>query len=375
MPDEIAFLDLGLQIAREREAIGSAVDRVLASGVLMNGVELGELEGELAEWHGGSELEVAGVASGTAAIGILLRAAEIGVGDEVIVPAFTCPATWFAVADTGAKPVAVDVELESRLIDPDRISAAVTERTKAVLAVHLYGQCCRMDALRLVCDRHGLRLFVDGAQSIGTRSAGSRASALGDGAALSFYPTKNLGALDDAGAVLTSDGELAGRVRALREYGRDGSGRYRWRGTNARMGEIQAAVLRFRLEMLEGDNARREELAKRYLEGLSGVEEFGVMLPCKATAASVWHLFVISAPGREKLRERLKAEGIGTAVHYPVSYGDMECFGDAGRGDHVGARRLAAEVVSLPLHPRLTDGEVDRVCGVVCEQVRELSSV
>ncbi|MEM8955909.1 MAG: DegT/DnrJ/EryC1/StrS family aminotransferase, partial [Verrucomicrobiota bacterium] len=373
MPDDITFLDLGLQIAQEREAIGIAIDRVLESGVLMNGVELGEFERELAEWHGGDEVEVVGVASGTSAIGLLMRAAGIGAGDEVIVPAFSCPATWFGVADAGAVPVAVDVEFGSRLIDPERVSAAVTDRTRAVLAVHLYGQCCAMDSLRAVCVRHGLRLFVDGAQSIGIRSGGSRVAALGDGAAVSFYPTKNLGALDDAGAVLTCDAALAERVRSLREYGRDGAGCYRLKGTNGRMGEMQAAVLRFRLGTLEEGNARRETLARRYLEGLAGLEEFGVSLPGNESA-SVWHLFVMSIAGREKLRERLKTEGIGTAVHYPVSMEDMECFRDVGGGDCEWARRLADEVVSLPLHPRLAVGDLERICDVVWEEVRKLSA-
>ncbi len=374
MARKIPFLDLTRQIAAERREIDEAFDRVLRRGQLLQGPELAELERELAEWNGVAH--AVGVASGCDAIALLLKAAGIGAGDEVVVPAFTCPATWMGICQTGARPVPAEVGSRTGLLDPQSAAKACTPATRAILAVHLYGAPCVIGALRAVCDDKNLPLFIDAAQSIGAIWEGSRAAALADGAAFSFYPTKNLGALDDAGAVLTPHPALAETVRSLRNYGKDAGGAHVRQGANARMGELQAAVLRLRLKKVEAGNHRRRHLAEIYLQELEGTAGLG--LP-PADPASVWHLFavrILPARDRDEIALVLREQGIGTAVHYREAFHHCPAFQSAERvpAAYPHADAWARTVLSLPLHPLLTNDEVRHISSRLTEALRRSES-
>ncbi len=355
----LPFLDLSRQIVAERPEIDMAIDRVLRSGQVLLGPELEAFEREFAAWN---EVEHAvGVSSGCDAIALLLRAAGIGPGDEVIVPAFTCPATWMGVCQTGARPVPAEVNARTGLLDPLSAQAAITPATRAILAVHLYGAACPLPALAQLCRERGLWLFIDAAQSTGLAIGGRRSTALGDGAAFSFYPTKNLAALDDAGAVVTPHPHLAEAVRSLRNYGKDAAGLHQGTGINARMGELQAALLRMRLPKVDHTNRRRQELAKLYLEQLADVP--GLQLPPWETEA-VWHLFAVRIQEprpREQVAAALARHGIGTAVHYREAFHTSPAFRE-GAIRYPQAERWAATVLSLPLHPWLEETEGRAVC-------------
>jgi dTDP-4-amino-4,6-dideoxygalactose transaminase len=364
MSRHVPFLDLQRQIAEQREVLDAAFDRVLRSGQVLLGEELASFEREFAAWNGVPH--AVGVSSGCDAIALLLLAAGIGRGDEVIVPAFTCPATWMGVCQAGATPVPAEVDPTTALLDPAAAEAAVTPATRAILAVHLYGTVCPLEPLRAICRRHGLRLFIDAAQSTGATWEGSRAAALADGAAFSFYPTKNLGALDDAGCVVTPHGELAEAARSLRNYGKDAAGLHQRRGINARMGELQSAVLRARLRWVDGWNQRRVQLAGFYLRRLRDLP--GLLLPPDSPGA-VRHLFAIRlAPpmARDRLAADLRNHGVGTAVHYRETFATSPAFRDdpatATRGPFPTAETFASTVLSLPLHPGLREDEADYVC-------------
>jgi dTDP-3-amino-3,4,6-trideoxy-alpha-D-glucose transaminase len=314
-PAPIPFLDLAAENAALRSEIDLAIARVLDSGQLQLGRELTAFERELAEYNGVAH--AVGVASGLAALKLMLQAFGIGPGDEVIVPAHTFIATWLAVSHVGARPVPVEPNPGTRNLDTNRLKEAVTERTRAVLAVHLYGVPCDMDALNDFCKERGLRLLVDAAHSCGASWNMSRSACLGDAAAFSFYPTKNLGSLGDAGAVVTRESRRAERVRLLRNYGMKDRYHHELKGENARMEELHAAVLRAKLRHLEDGNARRRKLAEAYREALEGVHAIALQeVPPRATP--VWHLFTVCVSQRDRVAACLDTDGIGTAVHYPV---------------------------------------------------------
>ena len=292
----IPFLDLRATYLDLRQEIDEAVARVLDSGWYLLGDELTAFEREYATYVGSKHC--IGMANGLEAMHLVLRAKGIGPGDEVIVPSNTYIATWLAVTHAGATPVPVEPDERTYNLDPARIEAAITPRTKAILPVHLYGQPADMDPICAVAQQYGLFVLEDAAQCQGARYKGRRVGALGDATAWSFYPTKNLGALGDAGAVTTDDDDLADRVRVLRNYG----SRVRYvaevQGFNSRLDEIQAAVLRVKLRHLDDWNARRSQIATRYLAELATTD---LLLPCVPNwAEPVWHLFVIRSPRREE---------------------------------------------------------------------------
>ncbi|NLU50227.1 MAG: DegT/DnrJ/EryC1/StrS family aminotransferase, partial [Syntrophomonadaceae bacterium] len=286
------------------------------------------------------------------------RAAGIGPGNEVIVPANTYIATWLAVTYAGATPVPVEPDERTYNIDPRRIEHAITERTRAIIAVHLYGQPADMDAIAELAQKRGLLLIEDAAQAHGARYKGKRVGSLGDAAGFSFYPGKNLGAFGDAGCVTTNDKELAERVRALRNYGSRVKYVNDYRGFNSRLDELQAAFLRVKLKYLDEWNAKRREIAYYYRQHLSAVKCTLPFVP--EWAEPVWHLFVIKSDERQDLQNILARRGIGTLIHYPIPPHLQSAYTDLGYrlGDFPITERLAHQVLSLPLWPQLTDGQM-----------------
>jgi dTDP-4-amino-4,6-dideoxygalactose transaminase len=309
-----------------------------------------------------------GVASGTDAITIALEAVGVGEGDEVITVANTCVPTVAGIEATGATAVLVDVDPMTYTLDPTRLDAARTERTRAVVPVHLYGQCADMDPILAFAQQHGLKVIEDAAQAHGAMYAGKRAGTLGDAAAFSFYPTKNLGAFGDAGAVVTSDSALAERARLLRNYGEHERYESVLPGRNSRLDALQAAILSTKLPYVEAWTGRRRAIASHYLESLA---ESGLGLPVEAEARlHVYHLFVVTAPNRDLFRQALQEEGVNTLVHYPSAVHQQAAYRHlaSSGGDLAESERLAREVVSLPLFPELADSEAEAVVEAALKQ-------
>ncbi|MFB0632672.1 DegT/DnrJ/EryC1/StrS family aminotransferase [Streptomyces sp. AB3(2024)] len=344
-----------------QEELDAAVLRVTRSGRYLLGPELESFEEEFARYCENGHC--VGVGSGLDALELTLRALGIGEGDEVIVPGHTFVATWLAVSATGARPVPVDPEPGSCLIDPDRIAAAITDRTRAVMPVHTYGHPVDLDAVEAVTAPRGIAVVEDAAQAHGARYRGRRIGSR-YAAAFSFYPGKNLGALGDGGAVVTSDPALAERIRLLRNYGAREKYRHEVRGTNSRLDEVQAAALRVKLPRLDAWNARRREIAARYGEGLAGLP--GLTVPSVAPwAEPVWHQYVLRTPRREELRTALTDAGVENLIHYPVAVHRSDAYAGTGTGPLPHSERLAAEVLSLPMGPQLTAKDVETVITAV----------
>jgi dTDP-4-amino-4,6-dideoxygalactose transaminase len=307
-----------------------------------------------------------GVANGLDALVLILRAYGIGRGDEVIVPANTYIATWLAVSYVGAKLVPVEPDPMTFNIDPERIEDAITPKTRALVAVHLYGQPGEMQQIGKICRRYGIRVIEDAAQAHGATYSGSRTGNLADAAGFSFYPGKNLGAFGDGGAVVTNDGELAERVQVLRNYGSRRKYYNEVKGVNSRLDALQAAFLRVKLKYLDEWNKRRRSIAHRYLEALSGIAD--LQLPALAAETEpAWHLFVIHHPERDRLQQRLQETGIGTLIHYPVPPHLSEAYAEAGfrRGDFPITESLAQTTLSLPIGPHLGGANVSSVISAV----------
>ncbi|HEX8501576.1 MAG TPA: DegT/DnrJ/EryC1/StrS family aminotransferase [Pyrinomonadaceae bacterium] len=357
---KIPFLDLRAPHAELRDELEAAARRVMESGWFILGPECEAFEAEFAAYCGARHC--VGVGNGLEALHLILRAMGIGPGDEVIVPSNTYIATWLAVSYAGATPVPVEPDPLTHNLDPARVEGAVTPRTRAVMPVHLYGQAADMGAINEIAARRGLRVVEDAAQAHGALHRGRRAGALADAAGFSFYPGKNLGALGDAGAVVTDDGELADRVRLLRNYGSRVKYENEERGYNSRLDELQAALLRAKLTRLDEWNERRRRVAESYLQQLEGVA--GLVLPAVPEWADpVWHLFVVRSGARARLQAHLSEAGVGTLIHYPVPPHLQPAYADAGHraGDFPVAERLAEEVLSLPMGPHLSAEEVEYV--------------
>ena len=360
----IPFLDLKAAHDELRDDLNAAAVRVMDSGWYILGGEVAAFEGEWASYCGAGHC--VGVSNGLSALELVLRAWGVGPGDEVIVPSNTYIASWLAVSAVGATPVPVEPVFETSNIDPSCIEAAVTPRTKAIMPVHLYGQCAEMAPVMDIAERHGLRVLEDAAQAHGATCDGRRAGALGHAAAWSFYPTKNLGAAGDAGAVTTDDPELADRVRLLRNYGSRTKYYNEVQGTNSRLDELQAAILRVKLAHLDDWNARRAATAQRYLDGLAGVE--GLRLPeVAAGQVPVWHVFAVHHPERDALQQALRDAGIGTLIFYPVPPHLSDAYADAGWDADAFplATELAGTTLALPIGPQLREDEQDQVIAAV----------
>ncbi|HEX7705713.1 MAG TPA: DegT/DnrJ/EryC1/StrS family aminotransferase [Thermoanaerobaculia bacterium] len=361
VPITIPFNDLRPVLRELETEILDATERVLRSGWMILGPEVEAFEAAFAEFLG-SEYAV-GVANGTDAIELALRGAGFGPGDEVITVAHTAVATVCAIERTGAHPVLVDIDPCSYTIDPVAVEAAITSRTAAIVAVHLYGHPADMSALRQIATRHRLLLVEDCAQAHGARQSGRMAGTLGDVAAFSFYPTKNLGACGDGGAVVTSNATLAERIRRLRNYGQTSRYEHAERGINSRLDEVQAAILRVKLARLPAHNAERAQLAKRYSQQLTNVTAPTVQ-PGNEHA---WHLYVVRHHDRAALIATLSKAGVGTLIHYPRPVHLQSAYADLGyaEGSLPVTEATCREILSLPLYPGLTNAQVDRVCESV----------
>lgn len=349
---------LNQSLGRELE---EAALRVLESGWYVLGPELEAFEAGFAAFHGVAH--AVGVANGTDAIELALRALGIGPGDEVITVSHTAVATVCAVERAGATPVLVDVDEATFTMDPAAASAAVTPRTRAIVPVHLYGQPADLGPLVDLASRHGLALVEDCAQAHGARLDGRRVGTFGHLAAFSFYPTKNLGALGDAGAVITSDAHLAEKLRRLRHYGQTVRYRHEERGGNSRLDEMQAALLRVKLARLDEHNAERRRLAGRYQAELAGV----VLPAVRPGAEHAFHLYVVRHARRDALMAALAEKGIGTLIHYPVPVHRQTAYADLGYapGALPVTERIAGEILSLPLYVGLTQENVDTIVEAV----------
>jgi dTDP-4-amino-4,6-dideoxygalactose transaminase len=363
MTTSIPLVDLKAAYHRLQAEIDAATVRVLAGGWYILGPEVSAFEAEFAAYLGVEH--AVGVASGTDAVLLALRALGVGPGDEVITVAHTAVATVAAIELAGATPRFVDIDPATYTLDPVQLAAAVTPRTRAIVPVHLYGAPADMDAVLAVARAHELRVIEDCAQAHGARYKGHMVGTLGDAAAFSFYPTKNLGALGDGGAVATNRPEVAERLRLLRQYG--------WReryvsdvaGMNSRLDELQAAILRVRLRYLDAENEARRRLAARYDAALAGLP---VTRPtARPDDKAVYHLYVIRAAARDTLAAHLSAHGIGTGVHYPVPVHRQPAYAHLGYGPGSlpATEAAAGEVLSLPMYPDLPEAAVETVGAAI----------
>jgi dTDP-4-amino-4,6-dideoxygalactose transaminase len=360
----IPLLDLGALHAPLAAELRQAFDRVLASGQFILGAEHDAFERELAAACGAKH--AVGLSSGTSAISVGLQALGVMPGDEVVVPAFTYFATASAVVHGGGVPVFADVEPERFGLEPNALERAITPKTKAIVPVHLYGLACDLAPLREIAERRGLPLLEDAAQAIGATDGGRPVGTTTAGATLSFFPTKNLGALGDAGALLTERDDVAARVRLLRVHGDAGDYRHTALGTNARLDGLQAAFLRVKLRHVAAWTEARRRNAARYREVLAGTP---LVLPVEPTGAThTYHQFTVRAPRRDGLQAHLKSRGIASRVYYPIPVPVQPCFGgDAAVGRFPVSDRLAGEVLSLPIGPELTTESIARIAAAVRE--------
>lgn len=364
-------MDLGRDHGPIAGELRAAFEAVLADNGFVLGSEVAEFEAEFADFCG--VRHCVGVNSGTAALTLALLAAGVGAGDEVIVPAHTYIASALAIVHAGAVPVFCDVEEETGLIDVDSAAGLIGPRTAAIVAVHLYGQPCDMAKAKGLASRHGLLLVEDAAQAHGARYRGRRAGSLGDVAAFSFYPSKNLGALGDGGAICSDDDEIAARARRLRDLGQRAKGEHVEAGFNERLDGIQAAMLRVKLKRLDRGNASRRRVAAGYQERLPET--------CRALAEQperecVYHLFPIRVSDRDSARRALSARGIATGVHYwPALHRQPPLASLASSAAPLDAAlRWSEEEISLPIFPELSEPELDAVIAAVDEALAEVGA-
>jgi dTDP-4-amino-4,6-dideoxygalactose transaminase len=358
----VPFLDLGAVHADLRDDLDVVWKNMLADGRFIGGPEVAAFEEAFAAYCGVEH--GVGVANGTDALELILAGLGIGPGDEVIVPANTFVATAEAVCHAGARPRFVDVRPDTLLIDPDAVAAAITPRTAAVVAVHLFGQMADVDALAALASRHGVALIEDAAQAHGARFRGRRAGSHGVAGAFSFYPGKNLGALGDGGAVVSDDGQLATRIRRLADHGRSDTDRYvhEVSGRNSRLDALQAAVLRVKLARLDQMNRARVALVERYRRGLP---PWCTPIAVAPAAEPVYHLAVVQVPDRPAVTAALDAAGVGWGLHYPVPCHRQPAFAEYADGPLPVVEAAAGRILSLPLTPTMAPEQVDLVCEVL----------
>lgn len=357
---QVPFADFRPMHDEIRNELDEAYSRVLDSSYFIQGPSCTKFEEAFASY---CEVNYAvGVATGLDALYLILKAMEIGAGDEVIVPSNTYIATALAVSYVGAKPVFVEPVLTTYNIDPSRIEEAVTERTKAIIAVHLQGRPADMDAICEIAKRHDLKVIEDAAQAHGTRYKGRRVGSLSDAAGFSFYPGKNLGALGDGGCVTTNDKALADKIRALGNYGSDRKYHHIYQGTNSRLDELQAAFLSVKLPHLDRWNKSRKEVAKKYLKGITNPL---IQLPPQddETFEHIYHVFVIRCDKRDELEAHLTKQGIGTVKHYPTPIHLQPAYKDLGieEGRLPIAEEISKTVLSIPMYYGMTDAQISYV--------------
>jgi dTDP-4-amino-4,6-dideoxygalactose transaminase len=343
----------------------------MRSGWYILGKETEAFEEEFASYCGTKYC--VGVGNGLEALHLILRAYGIGKGDEVIVPSNTYIASWLGVSYAEATPVPVEPDPKTFNIAPEKIEAAITKRTKAIMPVHLYGQPAEMGPIMQIAEKHGLKVVEDNAQAQGAKYRGRRTGALGHAAGNSFYPGKNLGAFGDAGAITTDDATLADKLRTLRNYGSKKKYYNDFKGYNSRLDEMQSAFLRVKLKRLDEWNSRRAKVAARYLSDMKSIK--GLVLPSVPEGIEpVWHLFVVRTPERDLLQQKLSEMGIGTLIHYPVPPHLSGAYADAGweKGAFPIAEQLSQTVLSLPMGPHLTDEHAAEVATTMGRAVSVL---
>jgi len=363
LPTPVPFLDLQGVMAQQRQGLLEAFERVLDSGLYVLGRECEQFEAEWGNYCGAAH--AVGVANGLDALILALQAVGVQAGDEVIVPANTYIATWLAVSHLGATPVPVEPDAGTFNIDPARIEAAITPRTRALLPVHLYGQTADLAPILTIAARYGLRVVEDGAQAHGARYRGQRIGAHSDTVAWSFYPGKNLGALGDGGAVTTNDPAVAERIRMLRNYGSRVKYHNEVIGRNSRLDELQAALLRVRLPALDAQNMHRASIAASYRLALQGGPLQLQVVP--KDMDPVWHLFVVRHPQRDALARGLAEQGVGTVIHYPVAPHLQPAYAGLGlaRGSLPISEALHQQVLSLPISPVQTAAQTQQVLAAL----------
>ncbi len=360
---KIPFLDLKAAYLELQPELDAAIKRVLDSGWYILGEEVDAFEQEYAAYC--EAKHCVSVANGLDALHLALLALGVGPGDEVIVPSNTYIATWLAVSQCGATPIPVEPDAATYNIDPARIEAAITPRTKVILPVHLYGQPADMDPILAIARKHGLKVLEDGAQAHGARYKGKRIGAHGDVVAWSFYPGKNLGAYGDGGAITTDDAEIAERIRVLRNYGSRVKYVNDVRGFNSRLDPIHAAALRVKLKVLDTWNARRAAIASRYQTELKNT---GLTLPFVPDwAEPAWHLYVVQHPQRDTLQKKLGEAGIGTLIHYPIPPHLQQAYASASfvKGQLPIAEKIANQCLSMPIGPHLNEAGVSAVIAAL----------
>jgi dTDP-4-amino-4,6-dideoxygalactose transaminase len=358
----VPFLDLSTQYRAIKPEIDAAVLAVLESGAFVLGRVVEEFEHAFATYCGVAHSIAC--SSGTAALQLALAASAIGRGDDVLTVPMTFVATASAIEYTGARPVLVDIEMPSATMDPALIEAAITPATKAIIPVHLYGQCADMDLIVEIARRRGLKLIEDSAQAHGAEYQGRRAGSFGDMACFSFYPSKNLGAYGEGGAIVTNDSALAARLRMLRDWGQDRKDNHLLKGFNYRMDAVQGAILGVKLRHLGAWTEARRQVARWYAEALAGIPN--IELPLEAPGRRhVWHVYALRVPAerRAAILGALKEHGIGAGLHYPTPVHLQPCFAELGygAGDFPEAERHAACELSLPLYPEMTQAMVEEV--------------
>lgn len=365
----IPLVDLREQLQPLKEEIMTEIGAVLDKMHLFLGENVCQLEREFADYCG-TRFAV-GVGSGTDALYLSLRAVGVGPGDEVITVANTFIATVEAIVQAGARPVFVDIDAETYTMDPAQVEAAITEKTKAILPVHLYGHPTDMDRIIAIAHKHGLRVIEDACQAHGAEYKGAKAGTIGDAGAFSFYCSKNLGAYGEGGMVVTRDREIATQVQILRDHGQSSKHQHTVMGTNSRLDEIQSAILRVKLRHLDEWNTMRRALATEYHRQLFGIEE--IVRPAERPHAEhVYHLYVIRTPDRDGLSARLRKHNIDTGIHYPVPLHLQQAWLAAGysNGSLPVTESASQEILSLPMYPELTVDQVHYICQTVKDYFR-----
>ena len=363
MTTNIQFVDLKKQYQPLKDEILAGFSQVLEGMHLFLGENVQAFEKEFADFCGVKH--GIGISDGTSALHVILRAMDVGPGDEVITPVNTFIATAEAIAMAGAKPVLVDIDPQTYLIDLDQVEAKINTRTKAILPVHLYGQMVNMEEIRGLADRHGLKIVEDACQAHGANFNGIPPAGLGDAAAFSFYFSKNLGGYGEGGFVATNDDELARRIRMIRDHGSEQKYRHDLIGMNARLDELQAVVLRAKLKHLAEWNEARRSHAALYKQQL---ESLPLVLPYENPQAKhIYHLFVIRTPHRDALQNHLKELGIFTGIHYPIPIHAQKAFAYLGyqTGDFPVTEKAVNEILSLPMYAELTDDEITRITTTI----------
>ena len=345
--------------------IREAFDRVFTRSWYIDGVEDNAFENSFADYCGTNYC--IGVGNGLDALMLSLKALDVGEGDEVIVPSNTYIATALAVTYIGATPVFVEPDIRTFNIDPEQILSAITEKTKAIIPVHLYGQACDMDPIMEIARKNNLSVVEDCAQAHGATYKGKRVGSFGDVAGFSFYPGKNLGALGDAGAVVTNNKEFADKIRALGNYGSDYKYHHIYKGNNSRLDELQAAFLAAKLPHLERMNAERRRIAALYTEGITNEKVITPYVP--EYAVPVWHIYAIRCKNRDALEKHLDNKGIGTNKHYPIPMHMQECYRDLNisQGAFPIAEEISATELSIPMYYGMTDEEIQYVIDAINE--------